>query len=197
MIARPRILGLRAGLAVLACAVGIGCGGPRVDYEKAMWSHTQRLQVVWRMGTALDLRATYLSDAFRQTLVDEQARLLGPVMDVDGVRIRSEQDGDAYHEIVFSAASSLYDDEVRFDRDDEGWRLKLVDEAGREQALVSVFRLRRASALDRALFVHDTVWSELWVARFSRDTRQPTALTLHVGSGYGHGEARFEGEQLR
>lgn len=172
------------------------CGGPRVDYEKALRASTEHLHVTWRMGTALDLRATYLSAGFREHMLAEQKRLLGPVGDHEAAATRSAQDLAAYHEVVFSAHSSLYDDRVEFGTE-EGWQLSLVDGQGVAQPLVTVFRLKRASALDRELFAHDTMWSELWVARFARQTAEPDALVLHVGSGYGHGSARFEGEQLR
>jgi len=173
-----------------------GCKGPRVDYEKALWASTEHLHVTWRMGTALDLRATYLSSGFRARMLDEQKRLLGPVGDHEAAATRSAQDDAAYHEIVFSAASGLYDDRLAFG-DEDGWQIGLVDDQGVAQPLVTVFRLKKASALDRELFAHDTVWSELWVARFAKKTAVPEELVFHVGSGYGHGSARFGGEQLR
>lgn len=183
------------GLTGLACAtLLVACAGPRQQYEKALWAQTGRARVVWQFGTALDLRATYLSPAFRETLLAEQRRLLGPVDDPTA-STRSAQDGEAYHEIVMSAASSLVDDRVEIGVD-RGWKIRLVDEAGADQPLVSVYRLDRDTALDRSLYAHDTVWSELWVARFARVTERPARLVLHLGSGYGHTEIAFEGVQL-
>lgn len=180
----------------LVIAGTLGCHGPRADYEKALWSATEELRVTWRMGTALDLRATYLSAGFRERMLAEQVRLLGPVGDHEAAATRSAQDLAAYHEIVFSAATGLYDDRLDFGTD-EGWQISLLDDQGVPQPLVTVYELRRASSLQRELFAHDTMWSELWVARFARATAEPAALVFHVGSGYGHGSARFEGDQLR
>lgn len=178
-------------LSGLSLAVLTGAG-PRRTYLKQHRGHTRKLVLYHDFSTALLLRATLLTPAFRAALAEERRRLLDPTDDNHAEFVaRMERDGAAYHEVVFAADSAL-ENADRFGPGDDRWNVRLeVD--GRVAPLVEVSRVRAPSPLHEALYVQHDPWSELWIARFERVAERPAEVVLHVGSGFGHGEVRWSG----
>lgn len=163
-----------------------GSGGrARQQYKRALKKATRELFIYRGLETALVLRGTYLSDEFRHRMVDERNRLVGPTSD-DAATFerRVTEDGKVYHEVVFSADSAV----PRGDRfGGDGWQLRLVAD-GTEEKLVTVFKVDHPTPLQNQIYLHQTLWSELWIARFQRTVADPATVELKVGGGYGHGE---------
>lgn len=165
---------------------------PRRAYLNTLHDQTD-LGVVYRgFGTALRIRATYLSAPFREALADERERLLGEAStDHAAYRARMADEHTAYHEVIFTAESDL-EAVTTFGENDGGWRLRLLVD-GIEEELVTVYRVRQPSALQSELFAHKNLWNELWVARFVRTVAAPAEVKLVVGSGFGHTELAWTG----
>lgn len=176
------IRGLAMGVVLLVLGLG---AKPRKAYLTTYESHTEHLIVYSGFATALNLRGTLLSVPMREALVRERKRLMNPSNSNHAAfSERMANDGAAYHEVVFSADSSM-ENGNRFGESDRGWTLRLLAD-GQEEELVSVERIRRPSALHHGLYPHINQWSELWIARFAKTTA-PGRLELVVGSGYGNG----------
>lgn len=186
MLTRVVVLALLA-----ACAKS-----PRGLYLTDLDDQTGKLVVQSDLGTALRVRGTYLSPTFRTALADERQRLVGVDDENHSAFLaRTRDDGDAYHEVVFTAESDM-ETRTRFGDTDAHWQLRLEAD-GDEQKLVTVHRVREPSSLHAHLYSHVTLWTELWIARFERSNPAPAELVLHVGSGYGHGVITWSGDQLR
>lgn len=169
---------------------------PRTLYTDALWDQTRAAFVGKDAGTALRMRATYLSGAFRDAMAAERARLMGEaITDQAAWRAQMAEDAAAYHEVVFTAESPMHD-ELRFGDDDRGWRLRLVAD-GVEEPVVTVFRVRDVTLLQASLYAHKNEFNDLFIARFARTVAAPAEVVLHVGSGYGHDSVRWTGEELR
>jgi hypothetical protein len=158
----------------------------RRDYRKAYRNHTEKLLIYDGFATALILRATYLSEAFRSSMAMERTRLLQPSSsNQEAYSLKMIEDHSQYYEFYFSAGSSLEDGQ-RFGEGDKGWHLRLlVDDE--EAPLIALERIRNPNPLHRALFEHINLWSDLWLARFQQTKKQPARIELQVGSGYGNG----------
>ena len=168
-------------------------GGERADeraWERFIDGWTRELVIYEEFSTALILRGTYLDDAVRTGIAEERRRRLGLTADehADFLRIMAEDDA-IYHEVVFSADSSLPNGRV-FGSED-GWQVRLTAD-GTPQALVTVFREIKPNPLQRALYVHLNQWSELWIARFAKTIASPRVVEFQVGSGYGNGSLRWD-----
>lgn len=176
---------------VLVALLAIGLGAKRKDYVQLYEAHTRQLLIYQGFATALNLRATLLTPRFRRAIAQERSRLLGPIdADEQAFLDRLMSDGEAYHEVVFSADSGL-DEGGRFGTTDDGWILELLAD-GQPQPIVTVYKVRKPNPMQRSLYPHFNVWSELWIARFERNVPDPRVVELRVGSGYGHGELRWE-----
>jgi hypothetical protein len=178
-----RRLAFLVALLVLAVAAK-----PRKEYERVYEAHTRHLVIYQGFATALNIRATYLTPQFRVAFADERARLLGEAAAAgsDEYRRMLLEDGDVYHEVVFSADSSL-DEGDTFGTDDDGWRVRLEAD-GTEETLVTLFKVKDPNPMQRALYPHFNIWSELWIARFAKSVKDPKKIVLYVGSGYGHAD---------
>ncbi len=187
-----RLLAATSLLLVGACAPR----SPRALYEAALDGNTEMVVVSHNLGTALRLRGTYLSPHFRRVLAEERKRLLDPTEEdhADFLK-RMKDDGAAYHEMAFSAETAIIDARLEFGDNDDAWRVRLEAD-GEVETLVTVYRVRRPSALHQQLYAHMNLYNDLWIARFERTVQTPSKVTFHVGSGYGHDELVFEGEQL-
>jgi hypothetical protein len=169
---------------------------PRNLYLRALDDHTEMAVVYRGFGTALRMRATYLSDTFRTTLAEERQRLVGvDLADHERFLGFMAEDGAAYHEIVFTAESDIEAD-TQFGETDDVWQLRLLAD-GVEETLVTVYKVRRPNALHTQIYAHMNLWNELWIARFARTVAEPQEVRLVVGSGYGHDEIVWGAEQLR
>ncbi len=188
---------LASSLCLLAVLWTAACArSPRAAYLAALDEQTELLMVYRDMGTALRLRGTYLSPAFREVLAAERARLVEPsAADHDAWTARLRRDGEDYHEVIFTAETALIDTRLRFGTDDEGWQVRLLAD-GVEEELVTVRRVDRPGLLDVALYAHKNKFNELFVARFRRTVAAPAEVVFKVGSGFGHGELRFSGAQV-
>lgn len=187
MTRMPR--GWRVLLALVALVVLLGAASPRKRYLNVYEAWTRELFVYWDVETALILRATYLSDEMREAIADERARLLG-TSDGPEYEQRLDSDGAAYHEVVFSADSGLPSAD-KFGTSDDGWIIELRAD-GTLEPLVTAYRVRKPNPLQRALYPHYNLWSDLWIARFQRTVTSPRRVELHVGSGYGNGKVVWE-----
>lgn len=179
-------------LLVVACAKT-----PRALYLDELDDNTEMMVVSHNLGTALRLRATYMSNGFRETLASERQRLLDPTDEDQAAFIaRMNDDGSVYHDVVFTAETGMPDHRVVFGDNDDTWRVRLEADGTVEQ-LVTVYRVRRPSALHEQLYAHKNKFNELWIARFARSVATPQEIVFHVGSGFGHDELVFSGEQLQ
>ena len=68
---------------------------------------------------------------------------------------------------------------------------------GQPQSLVTVYEVDKPTSVQRALFKHLNIWSDLWVARFASTVEDPRLVELHVGSGYGNGTLSWDLAGLR
>lgn len=170
---------------LLAAVVLLAAASPTRSYKKALREDTRELVLYQGFQTALIMRATLLSPKFRTAYADERLRLTGTTAEehADFVR-RNAEDAAVYHEVIFSSDSAL--PEHHFGTTDQGWRLRLEAD-GQRQELVTVHEIRDPTTVQRALFKHLNIWSELWVARFANTVTNPRVVELHVGSGYGQG----------
>jgi hypothetical protein len=177
-----------------------GCPGwkDRAGYMKAHDQHTDHLTVYRDLANVLTLHGTYLSPSFREAIAAERRRLLAPTDEAHDryVRILTD-DGEAYHEVVFTAESVMVlAPELRFGESDAGWHIRLEAD-GVIQPLVTVFQIDPPTAVQRAIYAQSNEFNTLWMARFERVTREPARVVLKVGSGYGHGELSWGGTALR
>lgn len=179
-------------LLLFACAKS-----PRALYLDDLDSQTEMLLVSHNMGTALRLRGTYLSTGFRQTLAEERLRLTGVGDNEHELFLnRMTDDGNAFHEVVFTAETGIVDAKATFGDNDDHWRVRLIAD-GVEESLVTVYRVRRPNTLHTQLYAHKNPYNELWIARFARTVTTPAEVQFHVGSGFGNKEITFSGDQLR
>ena len=185
---RALLTGLTALIAVPSSAYA---ARPGSEYLRAHRKMTKKLVIYRGFGTALYLRATLLTPSFRELLATERHRLLGNADAGDAAfRASMKEDGAAYHEIVFAADSSE-PNARRFGNAEDRWNLQL--NVGNQPAtLVQVEQVRRPTSIHQALYPQLNIWSDLWIARFERNSTQPGAVSLSVGSGYGNGEVRWE-----
>ncbi|TNE92225.1 MAG: hypothetical protein EP330_02535 [Deltaproteobacteria bacterium] len=182
---------MRARVALLAGSLlFLVAATPSRTYKRALKAHTEELIVYEGFETALIMRATLLTRDFRDTYADERRTLTGTSDEehADFVR-RNREDATAYHEVVFSSDSPKPNHQ--FGTGEDGWMLRLEAD-GQPQSLVTVYELDKPTSVQRALFTHLNIWSELWVARFASTVENPRLVELHVGSGYGHGTLSWD-----
>lgn len=186
--------------AVAALLVLTACAGwkPRLAYLKVHDAHSDRAMVRRDLGNALTLHGTYLAPSLRDAIAAERKRLMDPT-EVDHeafVRLLSD-DGAAYHEVVFTAESNLYDaPEVSFGASDATWKIRLLAD-GVEQPLVTVFNVDTPNTVQRAIYANTNEFNTLWIARFEKRTPVPASLVLKVGSGLGNTELTWSGDRLK
>ena len=163
---------------------------PRKAYLRDLKESTRELVIYSGFETALILRGTYLSEEFRRSMSDQRAHLLGTPPEDNAAWIkRSLEDAATYWEIVFSADSELPSGED-FGTTDDGWIVRLEAD-GVVQPMVTMYLVREPNPLQRALYPHISIYADFWVARFERKTAHPSEIALFVGSGYGHGDIRW------
>jgi hypothetical protein len=153
---------------------------------------TRELFVHESFSTALILRGTLLEPGFRDAASAERQRLLGASdADAAAFRERMTSDGEAYHEVVFSADTAM-PGRLRFGPGDDRWNVRLLAD-GVEEPLVTVYFVRTPTPLHQGLYPHKNIWSELFIARFHRSVERPDRVELTVGSGYGNGSLVWTG----
>jgi hypothetical protein len=157
----------------------------RGHYKRSLRKATRELYIYRGLETALIMRATYLSTEFRRVVAAERQRLVGPTADDQRAFVeRLDDDGQAYHELVFSADSAV----PRGDRfGGDGWQVRLVAD-GTEEKLVTMFKVDHPTPLQMQIYTHQTLWSDLWIARFAKTVAEPKLVEVTVGGGYGHGQ---------
>ena len=129
-------------------------------------------------------------------IAEERRRLLhAPEADHQSFIATMKSDADAYHEVVFSADSGMPEGE-RFGKGDDGWAVRLFAD-GTQETLVTLFQERDPNMLQRSLYPHFNLWSDLWIARFRRTVTDPDRIVLEVGGGYGNGELVWDGLRSR
>lgn len=168
-----------------------GAGSPRRTYLKEHRAYTRELVLYNDFSTALLMRATLLEPAFRTAIVIERQRLLNPNAENQAAFVaRMEQDGQLYYEVVY-AADSAFENAEKFGPGDDRWNVRLLAD-GVEEPLVAIDRVRKPSPLHDALYVQTNIWSQLWIARFTRTVASPNEVVVLVGGGYGNGELRWD-----
>jgi hypothetical protein len=176
----------RRTLLLLALPLLLGAS-PRRAYLKEHRAYTRELVLYDDFSTALLMRATLLEPAFRDVLASERHRLLNPSEANHAEFVaRMAEDGRLYHEVVF-AADSAFDNAEKFGPGDDRWNVRLLAD-GTEEPLVAIERVRKPSPLHEALYVQSDLWSELWIARFTRTVASPREVRVIVGGGHGNGE---------
>jgi hypothetical protein len=164
---------------------------PRRAYLKEHRAWTRELTLYNDFSTALVMRATLLEPAFRDVIASERHRLVNPSAENHAAFVaRMAEDGRLYHEVVY-AADSAFENAEKFGPGDDRWNVRLVAD-GVEETLVAIDRVRNPSALHDALYVQTDIWSQLWIARFTRTVQSPAEVRMIVGGGYGNGELRWE-----
>ncbi|MCO4744485.1 MAG: hypothetical protein KC912_06850 [Proteobacteria bacterium] len=182
---------MKRGLAVLVATLLFTVAAtPSRDYRRSLKTHTRQLNVHQGFETALIMRATLLTESFRREYADARRDLTGTTDEdhADFVR-RNAEDAAVYHEVVFSSDSPKPGHS--FGSTDDGWIVRLTAD-GQDQALVSVHEVDKPTTVQRALFTHLNIWSELWIARFASTVPAPARVEMHVGSGYGNGSLLWE-----
>ena len=181
---------LLALLLVVTALVQIGATRGRA-YRKVHDEYTRELFVYQGFATALILRGTLLTGPMREAMIEARARLVDPLPEDQAEYVAEMAEAlETYHEVVFSADSGLPRGD-EFSAEGEGWHVRLEAD-GTIEPLVTVYQVRKPSMLQRTLFPHYNIWSDLWVARFHRTVADPEVVELHVGSGYGHGRLRWD-----
>jgi hypothetical protein len=173
-----------------------GCATARSQYIRTLDDHTGIGVVYHGFGTALRVRATYLSPGFRDALAEERRRLLNADAADHGRFVAMMQsDEEAYHEVVFTAESDV-ETRTTFGDTDDAWQVRLRAD-GIPQPLVTVYRVREVTALHEMIYTHKNLWNDLWIARFERVTPTPGVVEFEVASGYGHNAIRWQGEAVQ
>lgn len=186
-------------LAPMLLLLGVAAKPDRVarrEYLERYQALTRKLVLYWDFETALILRGTYLTPDYRMKLAEERRRLLHATEAEHQAFVAiMKSDGDAYHEVVFSADSGMPEGD-RFGRGDDGWAVRLFAD-GAQETLVTLFEERNPNMLQRSLYPHFNIWSDLWIARFRRTVTDPDTVVFEVGGGYGNGETVWEGLRSR
>lgn len=143
---------------------------PAEMYESMVDRWTREGEVLdWGAGveSRLTVTATYFAKEFRRAYVaristagtypqDERERMLSG----------SLRAGESEHEffVALAAQSPRWGD---LDRPSSAWRVRLVDDQGREYTPTRIERARQVSALDRAMFHYWTPWRTVFRVRFA------------------------------
>ena len=177
----------------VAAGVGIQADVPEpAHYDRAVAAATRELRLYDGLTTALLVRATWLDSTFRRTFEAERSHLLLLEPDIRAARLAASlSEAEAAHAFVFSVDSQWRAD-LRFGfGDEEPWRLRAFV-GGQPCTPETVAEIERPSALERALYPHQTPWSQLWTARFSADCGAGPPLLQFTGP-HGTGEVGWEG----
>jgi hypothetical protein len=159
----------------------------RKAYLKVLEEYTDHLVLYRGFATSLNVRGTYLDEPFRDAFADQRTQLLqADAEDHRRFKAIMDSDGEAYHEVVFSADSGIKGAE-QFGENEDGWILRLEAD-GHEEELVTAFAVRKPNPLQLELYTHKNTWSTLWIARFAKTVKDPDRVVMHFSSGYGHGD---------
>jgi hypothetical protein len=181
----------RRGLLVALVALPLVAASARREYLRVHDDWTRELKLYRDFRTALIMRATLLEPPMRTAMAAERLRLVQPSPDDQAAFVdRMNRDGEAYHEVVFTADSS-YDNADRWGSADGGWSIRLVAD-GHEETLLACERVRKPTPLHQALYTQVDIWASLWIARFERTVANPGKVEVIVGSGYGNGTLTWD-----
>jgi hypothetical protein len=173
------------------------------DLYESMVDRWSRDAEVLDWGAGLESRltvtATYFSKEFRRAYVGRITSAGStPEADRDRMISASLRAADAEHEF-FVALVAQYPRWAELDRPSAAWRVRLVDDRGREHAPTRVERSRQATALDRAMFHYWTPWRVVFCVRFPVNDAQgqpilpPNTRTfaLRFAGAYGTADLRW------
>jgi hypothetical protein len=164
------------GLALGACATphvvladrGLPIAPEQYEAMVDRWSRDGEV-LDWGAGleSRLAVTATFFSKEFRRAYV---ARFAQAAATPDAERQRmlaaSLRAADVEHEF-FVALVAQYPRWGQLDRPTSAWRIRLVDEQGREHAPSRIERSRQATPLDRAMFHYWTPWRVVFRVHFN------------------------------
>lgn len=173
------------------------------QYESMVDRWTREAEIIdWGAGveSRLAVTATYFSKEFRRAYV---ARITTagtyPQDERDRMLAGSLRAADTEHEF-FVALAPQAPRWGELDRPSSAWRVRLVDDQGREYTPTRVERSRQASALDRAMFHYWSPWRIVFRVRFAvNDANGIRVLpdstrhfTLRFGGAYGTANLRWD-----
>jgi hypothetical protein len=206
---RRRIVGLALASAVAlgACATIVVDLSERErdfqprDYREVYERWTREFQILPVDGieNVLTATVTHLSYEFRWAYVVKNAQdlRLSPSerQQLNEAQFSRLAQG---HEFLVSCMSGI-DKAERLDPEDGPWKIRLVDDRGRQVAPLEVTRVRRPSADEVKYFGFDPVHRQAWRILFplSADDGRPIlhpevgSYALRFSSPYGQGEAAF------
>ena len=200
---------------LLACLLSIACNKTYVDlnqgaavnddpelYQEVFleWSRTVKVIPLDGLENVLTARATYLSDAFRGAYI---ARVAADVdmTPAEKEALRAEEAGRAAkgHEFYVTLMSGVADcDDL--DPEEGPWRIRLVDDRGRENAPLSVEEVEKPTARDIKYFHFDPKHRKAYRLVFSKTAADGSPLLtgatrffeLSFATAYGKNSARWE-----
>lgn len=173
------------------------------QYEAMVDRWTREAEIIdWGGGveSRLAVTATFFSKEFRRAYVARIATAgTYPQDERDRMLAGSLRAADTEHEFFVALAPQAprWGD---LDRPSSAWRVRLVDDQGREYAPTRIERSRQASALDRAMFHYWSPWRIVFRVRFAvTDANGNRVLpdssrhfTLRFAGAYGTANLRWD-----
>jgi hypothetical protein len=200
---------------LLTCLLSLACNKTYVDlnqgaaanddperYQEVFleWSRTVKVIPLDGLENILTARATYLSDAFRGAYV---ARVAADVdmTSAEKEALRAEEAGRAGkgHEFYVTLMSGVKDCD-NLDPEEGPWRIRLVDDKGRENAPLSVEEIEKPTAREIKYFGFDPKQRKAYRLVFSKTAADGSPLLtgatryfeLSFAAAYGKNSARWE-----
>lgn len=190
---------------VLAC----GASDPRVslggqwpdrvgDYEDVTRAWTRRAQMRTHYQEALDVSATFKSPEWRaaHAVRDAEVRgLSGPARDARMTQARAESEGPYEIELLVTTWDRRENDLDRGAR--SVWRVRMLDEQGREIEPLEIVKDRRPAFVVRSEFPDFGDFATAYIVRFPRE--QPLLgpgvqrLRLHMSNARGGVQLEWHG----
>lgn len=202
-------------LALVVLAAQASCGPPPAviladpgrnvppeQYESMVDRWTRDSEVLdWGAGleSRLVVTATYFSKEFRRAYLSRLTTAAStPQNERDRMFSASLRAADVEHEFFVA----LVPQQPRWgdlDRATSAWRVRLVDDQGREHAPTRIERFRQATALDRAMFHYWSPWRVVFRIRFPATDEQGNRILrensrhflLRFAGAYGTADLRW------
>jgi hypothetical protein len=194
----------------------VGCGPPPPvvlvdraqairadDYDEVLDRWTREHELIdWPAGleARLAVTTTYYSPEFRRAYVARFSRAAS-LNEQDTARMlaASLATGAVEHEF-FLALAAQSPRWGALDRADAPWRVRLIDDRGREYAPRRIERFRAPTATDRAMFHYWSPWRSVFRVRFSATDEagrpvlgpETRRFTLRLAGAYGTVDLRWD-----
>jgi len=193
---------LRCGPPPAVILADPGRNAPPEQYEAMVDRWTRDSEVLdWGAGfeSRLTVSATYFSKEFRRAYLSRLTTVASiPQAERDRMFGASLRAADVEHEF-FVALAPQQPRWGDLDRATSAWRVRLVDDQGREHAPSRVERFRQATPLDRAMFHYWSPWRVVFRIRFPALDADGTRILrensrhflLRFGGPYGTADLRW------